>query len=47
MNKYTMSEKIAQNWAVMKTRNELQKELIQLLILLPNNDLKDVYNDLK
>ncbi len=47
MNKYTMSEKISKNWSIMKTRDQLQNELLQLLILLPDGDLKDIYNDLK
>ena len=39
-----MSEKIAQTWAIEKTREELKNELLQLLILLPDNDLKGVYD---
>tara|TARA_R110001592_G_scaffold269282_4_gene535605 strand:- start:627 stop:776 length:150 start_codon:yes stop_codon:yes gene_type:complete len=42
MNYYNIAEKIAQTWSVEKSREELKKELIQLLVLLPKNDLIDI-----
>jgi hypothetical protein len=47
MNKYTLAETISKKWAIEKTRENLKKELLNLLILLPDNDLKDIYNNLK
>jgi len=42
MNKYKLVEKIAQNWCKKKSKKELENELIQLLILLPDSDIKDI-----
>lgn len=44
MNKYTLAESISKKWSLEKSRSELQYELLQLLILLPVNDLKEINN---
>tara|TARA_R110001592_G_scaffold315035_1_gene590875 strand:- start:156 stop:302 length:147 start_codon:yes stop_codon:yes gene_type:complete len=44
MSKYTLAETISKNWTLLKTRDELQKELMQLLILLPVEELKEINN---
>jgi len=43
MDNYTLAKKISEIWSKEKTREELKNELYQLLILLPNEDLKEIY----
>jgi|TARA_R110000822_G_scaffold294208_2_gene416251 hypothetical protein len=42
MDNYQLAKKISEIWAVDKSREELKKELYQLLILLPSAALKDI-----
>jgi len=42
MNSYTLAKSISKKWANNKTKTEIEKELYQLLILLPFRDLKEI-----
>tara|TARA_R100001369_G_scaffold83686_1_gene116158 strand:+ start:66 stop:203 length:138 start_codon:yes stop_codon:yes gene_type:complete len=39
---YELANKIAETWSVEMTREQLKKELRNLLILLPSAELKDI-----
>jgi hypothetical protein len=45
MNSYTLAKSIAKKWAEKLTKTEIEKELYNLLILLPLKDLKEINNE--
>ena len=43
MNNYELARAVSKIWAETKTKKEIENELYQLLIILPYNDLKEIY----
>ena len=42
MNNFELAKKVSMIWAETKTKTEIEKELYQLLILLPLKALKEI-----
>jgi hypothetical protein len=42
MKQYELAKNISKVWAETKTKTEIEKELYQLLILLPLYELKEI-----
>tara|TARA_R110000751_G_scaffold110844_1_gene208580 strand:+ start:424 stop:567 length:144 start_codon:yes stop_codon:yes gene_type:complete len=47
MNNFELATAVSKIWAETKTKEEIEKELYQLLIILPYNTLKDIYKETK
>jgi hypothetical protein len=47
MNNYELAKNISKVWAETKTKTEIEKELYQLLILLPLYELKEINKETK
>jgi len=46
MNNYEIAKRVSKIWAETKTKTEIEKELYQLLILLPLYELKEINKDI-
>ena len=46
MNNYEIAKRVSKIWAETKTKTEIEKELYQLLILLPLKELKEINKDI-
>jgi len=47
MNSQQIANRVAKIWAYTKSKEEIQSELYQLLILLPKGTLKEINNETK
>jgi hypothetical protein len=47
MNNFELATRISKIWANTKTKTQIEKELYQLLIVLPFNKLKEINKETK